>query len=256
MRKILSALIINLVFISCATKENVVYFYEGKEVLENRENLLMYEPKIKNNDVLKIDVSSSSLNEEIVAPFQMRSNSEATGGGGQNLSLSGYLVSEKGTINFPVLGVIEVVGLKPSEVQDKLESRIEKYVKSPIVDIRIINYSITVLGEVAAPGRFQVNDGRITILEVIAMAGDITIDGKRENITIIREEDGMKKVASVDITETSFFSSEFFYLKQNDIVYVEPTYRAVKSAGFLTSVQGILGLGTTILSIYLLINSL
>ncbi len=258
MNKLFGLIILTLILNSCATKEEIVYFYEGKNTLEGQQNLLNYEPIIEKNDVLRINVSSSSINEEIVAPFQMKINNQQAGGagGGQNLSLSGYLVSPDGKINFPVLGEIEVEGLTRTEIQKKLESQIEVYVKDPVVDVRIVNFSVTVLGEVGSPGRVSITDGRISMPELIAMSGDITYNGKRENITIIREENGVKKIGQVDMTETDFFSSEFFYLKQNDIVYVEPTYRAVKSAGFFTSYQGIISLGTTIISLYLLINSL
>ncbi len=256
MKNFIGLCLLTLLLNSCATKKEIVYFYEGKEVLEGSKNLLDYEPRIEKNDVLRINVSSSSINEEIVKPFQMRMGGQEGGAGRQDPSLSGYLVSPDGIINFPVLGKVEVEGLTRTELQDKLEKRIQDYVKEPIVDVRIVNFSVTVLGEVGSPGRIQITDGRITMPELIAMVGDISYNGKRENITIIREAEGVRKIGTLDMTDTSLFSSEFYYLKQNDIVYVEPTYRAVKSAGFFTSYQGIISLGTTIIGIYVLINSL
>jgi polysaccharide biosynthesis/export protein len=256
MKKLLGLLLLTLLFNSCATKKEIVYFYEGSENLNGQENLLDYEPKIGKNDVLRINVSSSSINEEIVKPFQMKTGGQQSGGGGQNPSLTGYLVSPEGTINFPVLGEVSVEGLTRMDIQKHLEYKIQNYVKEPIVDVRIVNFSVTVLGEVGSPGRIQITDGRVTMPELIAMAGDITYDGKRENITIIREEAGVRKIGTIDMTSTALFSSPYFYLKQNDIVYVEPTYKAVKSAGFFTSYQGIISVGTTIISLYLLINSL
>ncbi|QYA26057.1 sugar transporter [Gramella sp. MT6] len=256
MNNIFRLIILTLLLNSCATKKEVVYFYEGKDTLEGQQNLLNYEPKIEKNDVLRINVSSSSINEEIVQPFQMKTGGQQSGGGGnQSLALTGYLVSPDGMINFPVLGQIQVEGLTRTEIQKKLEEKIEVYVKDPIVDVRIVNFSVTVLGEVSNPGRVEIQDGRVSMPELIAMAGDITYDGRRENITIIREIDGVKKIGTIDMTQTDLFSSPYFYLKQNDIVYVEPSYRAVKSAGFFTSYQGIISLGTTIIGIYVLINS-
>ena len=246
-----------LSFNSCATKDEIVYFYEGKEALKGQRNLLDYEPQIEKNDVLRINVSSSSINEEIVEPFQMKTGGQqAGGGGGQNSSLVGYLVNPDGTINFPVLGEVKVAGLTRTEIQKKLEKEIEVYVKDPIVDVRIMNFRVTVLGEVGSPGRVEVQDGRISMPELIAMSGDITYDGRRENITIIREENGVREIGFIDMTRTDLFNSPYFYLKQNDIVYVEPSYRKVKSAGFFSSYQGIISVGTTIISLYLLINSL
>ena len=249
-------LIISIIVSSCATKDDVVYFHNSQS-LEGKENLLDYEPKIEANDVLRINVSSSSVNEEIVAPFQMnQQGNQSGGGGGQNLSLTGYLVSPKGTINFPVLGTVEVEGLSRTAIQEKLQKQISEYVRDPVVDVRIVNFSVTVLGEVGAPGRVQITDGRVTMPELLAMSGDITYNGKRENIKVIREVNGVKTVGYIDMTESDLFDSPFYYLKQNDLVYVEPTYRTVKSAGFFTSYQGIISVGTTIISLYFLINSL
>lgn len=256
MRKILILLLLSTMIIGCATKDEIVYFENAKN-LEGKENLLNYEPVIQSNDVLRINVSSSSINEEIVKPFQMKMQSQQGGSsGGGEQSLSGYLVSPEGTIQFPVIGKVKVKGLTRGEIQEKLESEIETYVKDPIVDVRIVNFSVTVLGEVNSPGRVQITDGRVSMPELIAMVGDISYDGKRENITVIREQNGVKSIGTIDMTETDLFSSPYFYLKQNDIVYVEPSYRAVKSAGFFTSYQGIISLGTTIIGMYLLINSL
>jgi len=241
---------------SCATKDEVVYF-DNAQSLNGKENLLDYEPQIEKNDVLRINVSSSSVNDEITKPFQMNSQgSQSSGGGGQGQSLTGYLVSPEGTINFPVLGTVEVRGLTRTKIQKKLEGQIAEYVRDPVVDVRIVNFSVTVLGEIGSPGRVKITDGRVTMPELLAMSGDISYNGKRENIMIIREVNGVKSVGYIDMTESDLFDSPYYYLKQNDLVYIEPTYRTVKSAGFFTSYQGIISVGTTILSLYLLINNL
>ncbi|WP_026915736.1 polysaccharide biosynthesis/export family protein [Christiangramia portivictoriae] len=251
MRKFLFLLLICGSLFSCATKDQVVYF-NNVQNLEGQENLLDYEPKIEKNDVLRINVSSSSVNPEIVAPFQMNREGGQSGGGGQNLSLTGYLVSPDGTINFPVLGSIEVRGLTRTQIQEKLEDQISDYVRDPVVDVRIVNFSITVLGEVGSPGRVQITDGRITMPELLAMSGDVSYTGKRQNIRVIREEDGVKSVGFIDMTETDLFSSPYYYLKQNDIVYVEPTYARMKSAGFFGSPGAILGLVSSVIGLILI----
>jgi polysaccharide biosynthesis/export protein len=257
MKRLLTLVILPILLNSCATKKEVVYFYEGKNALDGQENILDYEPKIEKNDVLRINVSSSSINQELVAPFQLRTGGQQSqGGSGQNSSLSGYLVSPEGMINFPVLGEIQVEGLTRTEIQKKLENEIEAYVKDPVVDVRIVNFRVTVLGEVRGPGRVEITDGRVTMPELIAMVGDISYNGKRENVTIIREVNGVKEIGTIDMTRTDLFNSPYYYLKQNDIVYVEPTYRTVKSAGFFTSYQGIISIGTTIIGLYVLINGL
>ena len=248
MKKILLLAIISSLAISCATKDQVVYF-NNAEGLQGQENLLEYEPKIERNDVLRINVSSSSVNTEIVAPFQMNQQAGGQSGGGQNLSLTGYLVSPEGTINFPVLGTVEVAGLSRTEIQEKLEKQIADYVRDPVVDVRIVNFSITVLGEVGSPGRVQIDDGRITMPELLAMSGDVTYTGKRENIMIIREENGVRSVGYIDMTSTDLFDSPYFYLKQNDLVYVEPTYARMKSAGFFGTPGAILSLASSVIGL-------
>lgn len=247
-RKALCFLFLSIIVSSCATKDQVVYFNEV-ENLEGEVNLLEYEPKIERNDVLRINVSSSSVNEELVQPFQNNQQRQGNSGGGQNQSLSGYLVSPEGTINFPVLGSVVVEGLTRTQIQEKLEKQISEYVKDPVVDVRIVNFSVTVLGEVGSPGRVQITDGRVTMPELLAMSGDITYTGKRQNIRVIREVDGVKSVGFIDMTEIDLFKSPYFYLKQNDIVYVEPTYARMKSAGFFGSPGAILGLISSTLSL-------
>ncbi|MGY5851053.1 polysaccharide biosynthesis/export family protein [Salegentibacter sp. F14] len=253
MKRLPLLLLVSTLFFSCSTKKEIVYFHDIEE-LEGYENIMDYEPIIEPNDVLRIKVSS--INEEVVKPFQPDIQGQSGGGGGQNLSLSGYLVDPDGHIQFPVLGAIEVAGLKRSEVQQKLQGEIRNFVTDAVVDIRIVNFKVTVLGETGAT-RVEVSDGRITLPELIAEVGDISYDGRRQNILVIRENDGVKSYGRVDLTDANdVFKNPYYYLKQNDIVYVEPTYRAVKSAGFFTSYQGIISLGTTIISMYLLINSL
>jgi polysaccharide export outer membrane protein len=247
-RKALCFLFLSIIVSSCATKDQVVYFNEV-EKLDGQVNLLEYEPKIERNDVLRINVSSSSVNEEIIKPFQNSQQRQGNNSGGQNQSLSGYLVSPEGIINFPVLGSVVVEGLTRTQIQEKLEEQISEYVKDPVVDVRIVNFSVTVLGEVGSPGRVQITDGRVTMPELLAMSGDITYTGKRQNIRVIREVDGVKSVGFIDMTEIDLFKSPYFYLKQNDIVYVEPTYARMKSAGFFGSPGAILGLVSSTLSL-------
>lgn len=239
--------------LGCATRKEVVYFQEA-ESLEGYPNLMDYEPVIEKNDVLSINVSS--IDDKLVEPFRLDRGNQRSGGGGgnQNLSLTGYLVDPEGNIQFPVVGQIKVAGLTRREVQQEVQEKVRRYVTDAVVDVRIMNFRVTVLGEVGNPGRVDITDGRITIPELLAMAGDISYSGKRENILVIREIDGVKKVGRVDMTEAEVFKNPFYYLKQNDLVYVEPTYKQVKAAGLINSYGGLISLGTTILSLVLLLN--
>lgn len=251
MRKCLFLIFISMLIFSCASRDEVVYF-DNVQQLEGMENLLDYEPVIEENDVLQINVSS--MDEKVVAPFQMNLGSQQAGGGGgtQNASLRGYLVDVDGNIRFPQLNKVKVAGKTRSEIEEMLQEQIRKFVTDAVVSVRILNFSVTVLGEVRTPGRIKISDGRVTLPELLAMSGDINYTGKRENVLIIREVEGVKSVGRIDMTQVDLFSSPFYYLKQNDIVYVEPTYRQVKSAGFITSWQGLLSILTTAFSLYLL----
>lgn len=134
----------------------------------------------------------------------------------------GYLVSKEGTIEFPMIGRVSVTGQTTSQIAALLKDKIKSYLKEPVVNVRNVNFRISILGEVNHPGLFLVNNEQVTLLQALGMANDITIYGKRENVLIIREENGKKTFARVDLTKRDFFRSPYYYLHPNDIVYVEP----------------------------------
>lgn len=246
-RKPLLGMLVFLLFTGCATKEEVVYFQDIEEIqdLDPPEDFV---PEIEVNDVLRIDVSS--LNDEVVEPFQL-DVSQQGGGGGGNAVLNGYLVEPDGTISFPVLGEVYVLGMTRNEVEEHLTEALEEYVTDAVVRVRIVNFKVTVMGETGS-SVLDVPDGRISIPQAIARSGDISYSGKRENILVIRQHAGELTYGRVDLTSAKVFENPYYYLKQNDIVYVEPTYRRIKSAGFITSWQGIVSMVTTAFSLYLL----
>lgn len=245
-------LVLSILFLSsCSTREEIVYF-QNLDKLDDMEAIEQFEPRIEINDVLQIDVSS--LNEEVVEPFRMNTDRRSGSGGGgnnQNSRSYGYLVDADGTIKFPVLGKIDVEKMTRRELEDHLSDLLKEYVTDVVVRVRIINFKVTVLGETGS-SVIQIPDERVTIPEIIAMAGDITYDGKRQNILVIRDYEGKKIYGRVDITDADVFQNPFYFLKQNDIVYVEPTYRKVKSAGFITSWQGLVSILTTAVSLIIL----
>ena len=236
----------------CSTRKEIVYFQKPEDI-ENMQSLMKFEPTIEVNDVLNVNVSS--IDDEVVKPFQKNSGGQQQSGGGQqNPSLRGYLVDIDGDIQFPVLGKIHVAGKKRSELEAFLTKKIKAYVTDAVVEVRLLNFKVTVLGEVGNPGVIQVEDGRISFPELIARAGDVSYSGKRQNIVVIREAGGKKSVGRVDMTSSDVFKNPYYYLKQNDIVYVEPTYKKVKTAGFITSYTGLISLGTTVLSLIILLT--
>jgi polysaccharide export outer membrane protein len=141
-----------------------------------------------------------------------------------------YLVDSKGEISFPVIGSIKMGGLTRTEAVEKLKSELEKYVKNPIVNLRIVNYKVSVFGEVLRPGTYNIRTERVTLPEVISMAGDMTIYGSRNNVLVIREENGQKTHSFIDMTQADFINSPYYYLTQNDQVYIEPNKTRINSA--------------------------
>jgi len=237
---------------SCASKKDIVYFQDS-EILNQAEINQKFEPIIEANDILHITISS--MNENVLAPFLKNKQLQQTNTN-TNPGLDGYLVSKEGEITFSVIGKVKVSGLTRGEAEVKLKNILKEYVTDVVVDIRIMNFEITVMGEVKSPGLYTINDERVSLPEALAMAGDLTSDGKRQDITVIREIDGVRKVSNIDITSTEFFSSEFFFLKQNDIVYVEPSTKGVKKSGFIPDVPALLSLFTVVLSSVILITNI
>lgn len=257
MKQIFLIFISALVFTSCSTRKEIVYF-QGAEDLEGMESLMEFEPVFEVNDVLYIRVSSEI--EDVAAPFQMRTGGQAQGGGGggmqNNPSLMGYMIDIDGNIQFPVLGQLNVAGMSRSELEAYLTKEIRNYVTDAVVAVRLLNFRVVVLGEAGGQTVVQVENERISVPELLASVGGINYTGQRDNILIIREVDGVKTVGRVDMTSADIFTNPFYYLKQNDIVYVEPTLRQVKSAGWITSYQGILSLVTSAISLYFIFSNI
>jgi len=250
MRKVILFSLVIVSILSCATKKEIIYFQDSAD-LNDTEIPEIFEPLIEPNDILHISISS--FDEALVMPFNKERFAE-NNANADNLALQGYLVDSEGTINFPVLGVISVGGKSRSEIQQVLKKRLMEYVTDVVVDVRILNFKVTILGEVRNPGVYTIRNERVTIPEALGLAGDLTDDGDRNNISIIREENGKRIVTNVDITQTDLFNSPFFFLKQNDIIYVQPSLRGVKKSGFIPDIPALLSLVTVILSTVIIIT--
>lgn len=254
MRNTFFVLLSLILLSSCSTRKEIIYFQEA-EKLEGMENLMEFEPEFEVNDILHIKVTS--MNEEVAAPFQMQTGGQSRGGGGQNNpSLMGYMVDVDGNIQFPVLGQVHVAGKSRSELEAYLTEEIKNYVTDAVIAVRLLNFRVVVLGEAGSETVVQVENERISVPELLATVGGINYTGKRENILVIREVGGVKSVGRVDMTTADVFNNPYYYLKQNDIVYVEPTLRQVKSAGWITSYQGIFSLITSAISLYFIFNNI
>lgn len=219
--------LVALFFFSCASRKDVVY-YQNIDSLANQEKSNSYEIKIQADDLLMITVFGEDP--EIALPFNLKSATAISSSNGGQSPLS-YLVDSNGTIDFPILGNLKVAGLTRSEMLEMLQQRIKVYIKDPIINLQITNFKVSVQGEVNSPGTFPVASNRITLIEALTRAGDLTIYGKRNNILIIRELDGVKSYNRVDITKSDFINSSFYYLAQNDVIYVEPNKSKIGAAG-------------------------
>ncbi len=211
---------------SCSTQKDLVYFSD----LDNGQRFELavpqqIEPQVQPNDILSISVSTLSPESNVLfsgGASVSRVSSGTAYPSTAGSTASGYTVDKNGYINFPVLGQVKVAGLTKEQVRDKLATEISKYVKSPIVNVAYENFKVTVIGEVSRPSTFTVNNDQINLLEALGLAGDMTVYGKRDNVLIIREQNGKRTMNRVNLNRKDVLNSPFFYLKQNDIVYVEP----------------------------------
>lgn len=215
-------------FTACVNTKKAIYFDNVQDASFKAVGANL-QPVIQENDLLSIFVSS--LNPEATAIFNTQniaSGNTADGHGGR-----GYLVNEDGNIQFPVLGMIPVSGLTKKQLGDKMAKELvaKKLLIDPIVNIRFLNFKITVLGEVAHPTVVAVPNEKITILEALGFAGDLTIYANRENVLLIREENGNRTVKRINLNSTDILNSPYYYLKSNDVLYAEPNKTKVASSG-------------------------
>jgi len=213
---------------SCGSKKDLVYFQNSEQVFSgtNKDNTL-YDLRIRPKDNLYITVSST--NPAAVEPYNVFSTNNINYTT-QGLEYRGYLVDEEGNIKFPGLGTIHLGGMTKTDAEAYIQKEITKTVEDCSVNIRFINYKISILGEVNRPGIYTISNERVSIVEAIAMAGDLTIYGQRHDIQIYRVENGEKKTFLIDITDPNIFFSPYYYLEQNDIIYVSPNSTRVRSS--------------------------
>ena len=230
-------LLLILILVGCGSNRNIVYFSNLKDSDLNKAQVIdnVVTPTIQTDDLLSISVNSLS------AESNMLFNQGVLGSLGstvsdanrtrQNNQAEGYLVDKHGNINFPVLGKIHLGGLTKEAAQDTIQNILNReYVKDPTVNIRFLNFKITLIGEVKNPSTVTILTEKVNIFEAISLAGDLTVIGKRENVLIIREKDGERKLIRVDLNDKELLSSPNYFLQQNDIVYIEPdSYKAAQA---------------------------
>jgi polysaccharide export outer membrane protein len=240
-----------IVLSSCVSKKDIVYFQNDE--IDQAKVSNSYRTIIKPDDLLQITITALDI--EAVRPFNLAAVTYATSsnsaiGVAQQQT---YLVDTSGEIDFPVLGKLKIGGLSRNEVIDLLKRKLSPdYIKEPNVNIKIANYKISVMGDVRMPGSYNIPNERITILDALALAGDVNISGQRNNLLIIREEENKKVQYRVDLRSNALLTSPVYYLQQNDVVYVEPNYARIQSASSNSSTSlfiSITGLIITIVSL-------
>lgn len=254
LKKQLPSLLLCLLLASCNTSEKIVYFQDVKvnqpeQIQESKDITVL--PK----DQISIIVSSKDP--QLAALFnltrvQYRAGTGSLAAGGYSGEVSGYTLDDQGNIDFPVLGTLHVAGLTKSRIASLVKERLisENLVKDPVVTVEFMNLYFSILGEVKNPGKYAISKDQITLLEAISMAGDLTIYGKRDAIFVIREENGERVTHWVDMRSKDIFRSPVYYLKQNDVIYVQPNNvragqstlneNSVKSVGLWISIASFL----------------
>ncbi len=240
---------------SCSTKKQILYVQDvGKN-----ENLTyaFSESIIQPNDILNITVGA--LVPETAIPY----NKLRTGGGNnsnsiETMKLNGYLVSQELTISFPQLGDISVAQKTVSQLENYLKNKLitDGHLNAPTVTVRHLNSKFTILGDVNSPGTINFTEKKLTLLQAIGLAGDLTLQGRRDNILIIREVDLKREVTHIDLTKSDWLQTEWNYIRPNDVIIVNPNNPKVKSAGFIGNLGTLLSVFSIILSTTLLILSL
>lgn len=218
-------------FASCVSRKDIVYFQNDQ--IDQTKVYNSYKTVFKADDLLQINISAADL--DAVKPFNLSAvtYSTTTNSAIGTPQQQAYLIDNDGFINFPVLGKLKLAGLTRSKAIELIKNALDPdYVKNPSINITISNFSITILGAVARPGRFTIPNERITVLEALGLAGDLDIGARRNNVKVHREEDGTKKTYELDLRSNSIFTSPAYYLQQNDVVYAEPNKTSSQDAAY------------------------
>lgn len=239
---------------SCASRKDFAYFQDKPLIdgyIDSPPEQLIYKP----DDILTINVTAA---DPITAqPFNLSiiaENEDLINAAGRT-KMQNYLIDYNGNIEFPVLGTLHIAGMTRIGLTEMLKEKISEYAKDPIINIRLVNFTVTVIGEVSNPGTFTIQNERVSLPEALGLAHDLTIFGKRKNLLLIREVDGKKKFAKIDLTSVNSVSSPLYYLQQNDVIVVEPNNARIRSANYnqnnavLISAIGTL---TTIVAVFLI----
>ncbi|MGY6648118.1 polysaccharide biosynthesis/export family protein [Wenyingzhuangia sp. IMCC45574] len=242
-----------LCLFSCSSEKDIIYF-QNKYSYKSK-NIDYKERYIQPNDILKIEIGSTIP--EAAIPYNKMQASGSNVTSLEQMQLNGYVVDLKSQIELPTLGTVSVKNLTLSMLENKLKNILieNMHLENPTISTRILNSKVTVLGEVKTPGTFYITEPRITILQALGLAGDLTINGKREEVLLIREIEGKRKTIHINLKDIRLLEEPYYEIQSNDIIIVQPNYSKVKSAGFIGSPGTILSVASLIISITILLTN-
>ncbi len=213
-----------MILTSCSSNKSIAYFQSITDSISSSQLPTFVEPRIKPDDILSItiqtiDPTTSAVVTQVTPTAAIGAS---TSGNTGTQMVTGFLVDNEGTIELPLLGKIKVLGATTAEAREIIRKAAAVYYKDPAVQVRFANYKITVIGEVVKPGTYLLANEKVSILDALGLAGDLTIFGRRENVLLIRDNGSAKKFVRLNLNNAEIFKSPYYYLKQNDVIYVEP----------------------------------
>jgi polysaccharide export outer membrane protein len=245
-------------FTSCITRKQITYFQDTpssdttKVAANSGLRTALYEPTIKPGDILNIAVMSLSAETNVLINYPFINQSVSTPEKTLTQATPGFLVDTEGNIQIPLLGNIKVDGLTTTQIKKLLLTELDKYLQSPTVSVRFSNFKITILGDVTRPGVYPVPNERITLMEALGMAGDLTVFGQRKGVKLIREENGKNKIYYIDLTSKDVLNSPYMYLHPNDLIYVDPNGGKAANADNVYRILPIIISGINVLTLLFL----
>lgn len=216
---LITGIVMLSIFSSCTSYKEIPYFQDLNRSQVSSESINNYSTStIQAEDQISVNVGS--LNAEASAVFN--NNTQNTGNNPSSLTY-GYVVNQKGEVTLPLLGVVKAAGLTTTQFSEQLQKSLVTYLREPVVTVRMISFKVAVLGDVMRPDIYTSNSERLTITEALSLAGDLNITAKRNDITLVRERDGKREYIPIDLTSKKLFQSPYFYLKSNDLLFVQPS---------------------------------
>lgn len=233
---------------SCTSYKQVPYFQDVIRDSTLNEKIINYSPvTIAPGDLLGINVTSLNHEADLIINYNLVAQPRVLDRLDQT-DVVGYLIDKDGNINLPLLGLLKVSGYTTKETAAVLESKLQSYLSKPIVNVRILNFKISILGDVKLPGNYNIQDEKVTITQALGLAGDLNTTALRKNVLLIREKDGNRKYINVDLTSKDIITSPYYYLRNNDVLYVQPNEAKVQNdAGSLQKIGFLFSAFSTII---------